>query len=113
MSYRTFEIKQGNLSPAIETVLAVGGVPFDLTLAAEVQFRMVRMKYPYAVAVSDDAADFAHDATGAVSYQWRAGQTAIPGRYRIEWTVIYLGGDPKPTTVPSRGYDHVLISKRA
>ena len=111
MSYRTFEIKQGNLSPRIETVLEVDGTPLNLTLAAEVQLRMVLSRYPYTIAVSDNATGFAADTTGAVWYQWLAGQTDVAGRYRIEWTVIYLDG--KETTVPSKGFDHVEICKRA
>jgi hypothetical protein len=105
----TFEIKQGDTSPRIETTLYDGdGVALDLTAALTVTLTMEACDHPRAKVLDNAAASFTADATGSVWYQWVAGNTATVGRYNIEWRVTYPLG--MVTTIPSKGYDTVEVT---
>lgn len=107
----TFKIKQGNTVPRIETVLLDGdGVPVDLTDAISVTLSMSMCDHPRTAVFTDRAASFTADTSGAVWYAWVAGDTATVGDYNIEWTVTYAAGSKM--TVPSDGYDRVIVGKR-
>lgn len=107
-----FEIKAGDTLPALETVLLDGdGVPFDLTSASGVRLNMVLESHPRTVVLTAAVCTFAADTTGAVGYDWQVGDTDVAGTYNIEWVVLFASGDE--TTVPSKGFDKVLISPRA
>jgi len=107
----TFEIKQGDNSPFLETTLLDGeGVALDLTDATTVTLSMTPCEHPRTPVLDNVAADFDADATGSVWYEWQAGDTDVAGRYNIEWTVIYPSG--LHLTIPSKGYDIVEVTKR-
>lgn len=103
-----FEIKKGDTSPALSTVLRAEGVPFDLTDVVGVLFTMKLCKHPYTVQVDHENATFVADDTGQVSYEWADGDTDIQGTYDAEWTVVYPLGIT--TTVPSSGFDQVVVT---
>lgn len=108
----TFEIKQGDTAPVLETVLLDGDEePLDLTSAISVGFTMVLADHPRTRVLDYATADFDADTTGTVRYPWQPGDTDVAGTYNIEWTPIFpvIGA----MTVPSRGYDTVQVNKRA
>lgn len=105
-----FEIKQGNTSPFLETVLLDVDGPVDLTTADHVELRMVLCRHPRTVVLNDVVTDFVADATGTVWYEWQTGDTDTPGKYEIEWTVVYPTG--LIVTFPSLGHDIVDVTKR-
>jgi hypothetical protein len=105
----SFEIKQGDTSPRLETNLYDGdGVALDLTAAISVTLTMELAAHPRTKVLNNAAASFTADATGSVWYQWVAGNTATAGKYNIEWRVTFPLG--QITTVPSRGYDIVDVT---
>jgi hypothetical protein len=106
-----FEIKEGDTSPFLSTVLLDGeGVPLDLTNATGVTLTMAMCDHPRTVVLNAVAADFNATAAGEVWYEWQAGDTDTPGMYNIEWTVTYPAG--MILTVPSKGYDRVEVTRR-
>lgn len=112
MTTHEFEIKQGDTGPDLSTVLLDGdGQPVDLTSALSVGLSMRLAKHPKTLVLNNVTAQFAADATGAVSYEWGASDTAVVGLYHIEWTVVW--GDGFIMTFPSCGYDRVRVNEKA
>jgi hypothetical protein len=112
ITHRTngFEIKEGDTSPFLETVLLDGdNRPLDLTDAISVELTMVMCEHPRTMILNKVTAEWAVDATGIVWYEWQAGDTDGVGRYNIEWTVTYPLG--MILTIPSKGYDTVEVTK--
>lgn len=104
-----FEIKVDDTLPSLDTVLLDGdGQPADLTEAVSVNLSMKLAKHPRTVIFDERAASFNPTADGIVSYDWVAGDTAIPGLYAIEWTVSW--GLGSRATFPSHGYDKVRVN---
>lgn len=105
-----FEIKQGDTSPQLETQLIDGdGVLLDLTDAISVTLSMTGCQHPRTQVLVNAAAEFTADATGTVWYEWQAANTAVVGKYDIEWTVNFpLGG---VMTFPSKGFDTVEVTR--
>jgi hypothetical protein len=104
-----FEIKEGDTLPEIETVLLDGaGSPLNMTNAISVTLKMVSCGHPRTVVLNHVAATFVADATGTVSYAWQTGDTAVPGKYNIEWRATFpvVG----VITIPSKGYDMVEVT---
>lgn len=58
--------------------------------------------------ISDETYAFSPDTSGAVSYEWQAGDTSAVGLYNIEWRVTW--GDGFVMTFPSEGFDRVLVN---
>lgn len=105
----TFEIKRGDTSPFIETVLYDGdGEPIDLTNAATVTFKMVACDHPRAVKLNRVPADFTASAAGEVWYEWQTGDTDTVGKYNVDWQVTFPLG--LIMTIPSKGFDIVEVT---
>jgi hypothetical protein len=104
----TFQIKKGDTSPRIETILLDANGPTDLTNATAVKFSMRMSRNPRTVVLNEVAAGYAADTNGVVYYDWQPTDTGTPGDYDIEWTVIYPGG--KRATFPSDDFDRVEIN---
>src|SRR5690606_41343014 len=79
----TFVIKQGDTLPALRAqLLGPDGQPIDLSLAT-VEFRMGN--HVNAPAVIEDPKQ------GRVRYDWRLGDTNVPGTHYAEFVVEVLG----------------------
>lgn len=96
-----FVIKSGDTAPPFEAVLAVDGVPVDLT-GATVLFLMERNRTNV---VSGEAVIGGED--GEVSYAWQEGDTDTPGIYLAEWEVTF--SDNTVRTFPNDGYSRIKI----
>lgn len=106
-----FEIKEGDTSPFLSTVLLDGdGTPLDLTDAILVTLTMAMCEHPRTVVLDAVAAEWNATAAGEVWYEWNPIDTDVPGTYNIEWTVTYPLG--MILTIPSKGYDKVEVTKR-
>jgi len=109
---KRFEIKQGDTAPALETILYGGDDgPLDLTNADDVAIRMALCEYPFTVKLNLVSVTFAPDTSGAVSYQWQAGDTDDVGVYDLEWVATFPGA--QSMTVPSSGFDTVVVTRHA
>lgn len=101
-----FYIKRNDTSPAIAQQLLNGsGVAVDLT-GASVRFHMSSSA---GVLIVDAAATIDVAATGMVSYQWQAADTALSGTFSQEWEVTYAGG--RIETFPNNKHNTIVITK--
>jgi hypothetical protein len=93
-------IKQGDRRPAAPATLKHGSTVVDLTLATSVTFLMTEQSETQlrirAAAVVLDAVN------GTVEYQWAPGDTDIPGKYWVEWEVLWSDSTTEtfPTVIP-------------
>jgi hypothetical protein len=107
MPISTFTIKKGDLRPVIQATLrdAVGVI--DLTNASGVSFVM---NYPGGGSNKVNAAGtIVTAASGIVKYTWTGTDTDTAGTFDCEWEIDWGGGVPQ--TVPSEGYDRVIITE--
>lgn len=110
----TFEIKQGDTAPVLETVLIDNyGNPVDLTSLVSLGIRLVMVGAPFLHVFGDGdydlgVAEFEADETGVVRYRWQAGDTDVSGTYKLEWVGVWPAS--QIMTFPSRGYDKVQIN---
>lgn len=84
------EIYQSNTSPSISDVIAVNGVPFNLT-GATVRFRM-REKNSATLTV-DAPAVIVDASAGVVRYDWISTDTALLGDYLGWWHITLASGN--------------------
>lgn len=97
----TFVIKQGDTLPALRAqLLGPDDQPIDLSVAT-VEFRMGN--HVSAAAVIEDPTQ------GRVRYDWRPGDTNVPGTHYAEFVVTFLGGATQ--RVPNDGYVLVQITR--
>lgn len=101
-----YEIKQGDLTPPLESTLAENGEPKDLTSAEKVVFEM--NLYDSDVTVGREA-QIVNASEGSVSFAWEDGDTDEPGLYFIEWEVIFPG--QKSQSFPNSSYDMLYINE--
>lgn len=102
-------IKQGNLLPTLRAILRdPSGTPAPLAGAIGVYFSMKNESTGETV-LYREAGTVINAATGEVSYQWKLGETDIPGSYVTEWVVIYPG--PLPMTYPGDGFNSIVIAE--
>jgi len=88
-------IYQGNLSPAISDVLTnEDGSVVNLT-GASLTFKMRRVDT--GAIIASHAATIVDATAGKWSYQWQAGDTAIPGEFKAWLTVTPSGGSAQDT----------------
>lgn len=103
-----FEIKQDNLLPEIRATLLDGDDnPINLA-GSTVRFHM-KSDNDGALVV-DALATILVAVDGRVEYAWAAGDTDEAGWMAIEWEITDV--DANVTTVPSFGYDKVLITAK-
>lgn len=103
-----FQIGQGDTAPSISSQLTQNGTPVNLT-GASVAFRMALAQAK--VTVVNRAAVITTPATGVVTYNWQAADTATPGSYVFQWVVTFSdgsvetfpNGDTKPTIEVTEG----------
>lgn len=100
-----FYIKSGALTPAIPFAFTQGGIPINLT-GSTVTFKM-RLETGTALTVSAPATINSPNTLGTGYYAWQVGDTAVAGRYLVEWLITASGGIPE--ILPVRGYDHVVV----
>jgi hypothetical protein len=99
-------IKENDRRPAASTVLKRGStIVTNLDTATSITFRITQMHKPYAKV--SDAAVVTDAPTGAVEYQWAAGDTDTIGNYRASWIVLWADGTEE--TFPTIGYDIVHV----
>ena len=93
-------IKQGDRRPAAPATLKHGSTVVDLTLATSVTFKMTEQNET-ALKVNS-AAVVLVAASGTVEYRWAVGDTDTPGKYWVEWEVLWSDGTPEtfPTVIP-------------
>lgn len=107
-----FKIKQGDTGPDLTTVLlGATGAPVNLSAATGVTLSMQLAKHPRTLVLNDVAVAFAADATGAVTYEWQAGDTDVVGIYDIEWRATWAGAPPFVMTFPTDGFDKVIVNR--
>ncbi len=101
-----FEIKRGDLEPALNATLKQGdGMPIDLSAAVSVR-ALVRHATTQMLAV-DRVVPVVSATGGMVQIVWVTGETAIDGPYEVEFEITWPGG--RPQTVPSNGFFNFLI----
>lgn len=103
-----FFIKQGDLLPAIESILKdENDVAIDLT-STTIQFAYRR--YGETLATVRTAEIIAPATNGHVRYQWVTADTATAGSMEAEWRVTYPGGSV--VSFPNDGYLIVRVSSK-
>lgn len=101
-------IKQGNLLPNLRAILRdPSGSPAPLASATGVYLSMMNESTGETV-LYRELATVVNAATGEVAYQWKLGETDVPGTYVTEWVVIYPG--PAPMTYPGDGFNSIVIA---
>lgn len=101
-------IKQGDLLPTFRAILRdPSGTPAPLASAIAVYFSMMSESTNETVLYREPAT-VVNTATGEVAYQWKVGETDVPGTYITEWVVIYPG--PAPMTYPGDGFNSIVIA---
>jgi hypothetical protein len=105
----TFNVKQGDLVPAITATLmqAVGtaaATVIDLTAASSVKFAMRNRQL--GTNKVDAAGTIVSAAAGTVKYQWVGTDTDTEGVFDCEWQITWPTGKQ---TVPGSGYDQIVI----
>ncbi len=84
----------GNRSPSLSDVIAVDGVPFDLT-GSTVTFKM---RPERSATLKVNAAGVVVDAlTGAVRYDWQSADVDTAGEFNAWWSVLLPGGKTQDT----------------
>lgn len=79
--------------------------PIDLS-GSSVKFLMKSItKAPQTVI--DNAAELVEASAGKVKYVWESGDLQTHGSYSVEWEITF--GDGKILTVPSVGYDKIVV----
>lgn len=101
-----YEIKQGDLTPPLDSTLTENGDPKDISSADKVVFTM--SQYESDVEVSRKA-QIVNASEGSVSFAWEEGDTDEPGLYFIEWEVVFPG--PKTQSFPNSDYDLLYINE--
>lgn len=98
------KVKRGDVGVIFDDTLTSNGDPIDLT-DADVVFilRPLRATEP----TVDAAAVVLDEEAGTVRYVSADGDLDVAGLYEQEWEVRYGSGDR--FTVPSGGYNHVLV----
>ena len=106
----TFNIKQGDASPAWQTVLQDNaGNAVDLS-GATVALSMIRVG-SRTKTIDARAATITDAPTGAVQFLFDAADTAVWGSYLVEWIVTYSGG--RVEKFPNDRYDLVYVERAA
>lgn len=101
-------MKKGDLLPDITTqLLGTDGLPLDLSVVVSVTFIM---KTKEGVSLVERAATVVTPVEGRVRHTWVAGDTDVIGEHNVEWRTIFPG--TKPLTIPSRGFDQIVIGAR-
>ena len=94
-----FDMKQGDLKPALQVTLKDGdGVAVNVT-GATVKFSM-RNQATRALKINEGTVTLVTAASGIVRYDWVAGDTDTPGLYDAEFEVTYAG-PAGPETFPN------------
>lgn len=119
MSDKTLTIKAGDRLPALEISLVDSeGNPLDLTLYSSIFLvvapcvsgrRIVDMK-PMMKKQPQSG-----DNVGKVTYPWAAGETDVPGEYKLEVVLspnFEAGADQQLMTLPGGGYGTLTIIPR-
>ena len=86
------QLKAGDTLPWLYAVLSDSVGPSDLTNAASVTLHMQQNSGMPLQTLSVSAAIQSPATSGAVTYQWRTTDTAIPGAYSAEFEVVYTDG---------------------
>jgi hypothetical protein len=107
----SFQIKRGDTLPSVEATLSDQDGAVSLT-GATVEMSLYRRPTDpkgTGVLVFTKAAVVVNASTGAVRYDWSAGDTDIAGNYYVEFimTVVATG---KKMTFPSSGFVPVTIN---
>lgn len=102
-----FPMKKGDTLPSLRDALEDNGVPVDLTSVTGVAFVYEQTHDESGAAMNGPAvirtgSVVAPATSGLVQYDWVAGDTSTPGRFRYEWRLTYSGG--KSTTYPPQGF---------
>jgi hypothetical protein len=102
-----FKIKRHDRYPSITATLLDGdGAAIDLS-GCTVTFLM--REQTAASLTVNAAATVVSAAAGTVRYDWLAADVDTAGRYYCEWQITYP--DTKKMTVPTSGYDLVIIEE--
>ena len=103
-----FRLKVGDLEPSLVATLLYqdGSVP-ALDTAVSISFRFATTA---GVELFSRAANLTNATTGAVSYAWQTGDTAIAGEYYGEFSIVWSAG--RSQTYPSSGYLLILIEPK-
>lgn len=104
----TFIIKQGDLKPVLSAYLTDNsGDAIDLSTAASVKFIMKARDGGYTKV--DAVASISDATTGAVSYEWSAGDTSVVGTFDGEFEVNW--GSSKYQSFPASGYVEIIVEE--
>ena len=90
-----------------DTIPITADLNADLTGATGVICRV--MHAPTGVFLLSGAATVTDAATGLVSFDFTAVQTATPGAYFVEWVVTFAGGDVQ--RFPGSSYQEIVIDE--
>lgn len=108
MNSTTFNIKQGDLLPAIRaTCLQADGTPLNLTGATGVTFRMWR-RGAAVLKVANATATVVDATGGVVEYPWAGTDTDTIGLFNAEFVATFAG--PKKQSVPTEGFMLVSVN---
>jgi hypothetical protein len=106
-----FSIKNGDTSPAyvvdLQDDVDTTPVAIDLTDATSVTFKM-RLTGTTGAPAIDELMDITTPASGRVTYEWAAGDTADAGTYDVEFEILWSDGTVE--TVPNSGYMTVIVT---
>lgn len=99
-------IKAGDTYPPLVTTLEENGGPLDLTTATSITMRMASDSPPSAV--DDLVCAVVGDPTqGVVEYEWQAGDTDVPGTYKVDFVIDF--GTGQLQTVPNETEKEIVI----
>lgn len=94
----SFAITQNTTAPSLEVTLTDALGPVPLVAAVGVTFDM-RTADGVTIRINGQPATIVNASTGAVRYDWQAGDTALTGTYHGKFTVTWSSG--KTTAFPT------------